>query len=182
MRLHQRLVKMSNPFKDWTPEMVKSHNSKILSSQLAKERTHEHFGGQGDKGLHAPSRKTLASRQGLTPDSPAKKRKPSYTAEQVIKWCEQHGLPRPVFEHRFHPVRKWRMDIAFWNDADKDGVAIEVQGGLWIRGGHNRGAQMKSDWEKLHEAQKLGWKMIYCEPKDLLTTETAQLVKDLLNC
>ena len=74
------------------------------------------------------------------------------------------------------------MDIAFWNDADKDGVAIEVQGGLWIRGGHNRGAQMKSDWEKLHEAQKLGWKMIYCEPKDLLTTETAQLVKDLLNC
>jgi hypothetical protein len=46
---------MSNPFKDWTPAMVEQHNKR--------------FAGQGEKGLHAPSRKMLASRQGLTPDT-----------------------------------------------------------------------------------------------------------------
>ena len=60
-------------FGDWKMATVIAYNEKVakgrLSSVLAKERTPENFGGQGDKGLHAPTRKVLDTRQGLTPDS-----------------------------------------------------------------------------------------------------------------
>ena len=159
--------------------MVKSHNSKILSSQLAKERTHEHFGGQGDKGLHAPTRKTLASRQGLTPDAPAKKRKPSYTAEQVIKWCKQHGLPEPVFEHKFAESigRKWRFDLA-WK---KELVAAEIQGGIFIQGRHTRGASLLKEWEKLNAACAFGYRVLFFSPTQLLTDYGAETIKKALS-
>lgn len=63
------------------------------------------------------------------------------------------GLPQPVREHRFHPTRKWRFDLA-WVDL---ALAIEFQGGNWVHGGHNRGAQQQKDFEKLNEAQACGW-------------------------
>ena len=170
-----------NPFSNWTIQQVEAFNAKTvtgrLSSELAKEKI---YGGQGDKGLHAPSRKILVTRQGLTPDAPKKKRKPAYTPEQVIEWCKQHGLPEPVFEYKFHPTRKWRIDI-FFNPKAGVGVALEVCGGLWVFGGHSRGMAQKRDWEKWMEAQRMGWKMAWCEPKDLLTKQTADIIRGLLN-
>jgi hypothetical protein len=40
------------------------------------------------------------------------------------------------FEHRFHPVRRWRFDAAF--PARK--VAVELDGGIFAAGRHTRGA------------------------------------------
>ncbi len=60
-------------------------------------------------------------------------------------------------------------------------VALEVDGGIWIGGGHNRGAQMKKDWEKRNAAAVLGWRILYVEPRDLCTVETANLVKGCLD-
>ena len=82
------------------------------------------------------------------------------------------GAPAPEFEWRFHPERKWRMDIAWPGQK----VAIEVDGGIWIAGGHNRGAQMKKDWEKRNAATAMGWKVFHCEPRDLCRDEFAKLV------
>lgn len=59
-------------------------------------------------------------------------------------------------------------------------VYLEIQGGIWIRGGHNRGAQMKKDWEKYNEATALGWRPIFVEPKDLMAKETADLIRRAL--
>jgi hypothetical protein len=103
----------------------------------------------------------------------------------VREWCKRYDLPEPVFEYRFHPERKWRMDIAWIVPEPLDQafylkVCLEIQGGVWILGGHSRGAQMKKDWEKWMAAQVMGWKMAWCEPKDLLTEAMANTIKELL--
>ncbi len=58
-----------------------------------------------------------------------------------------------IREYRFHPTRLWRFDFAFPGEL----VAVEVQGGIHIHGGHTRGAQYEKDREKMNEAQLLGW-------------------------
>jgi hypothetical protein len=59
-------------------------------------------------------------------------------------------------------------------------VYLEVDGGIWIKGGHNRGAQMKKDWEKRNAATILGWRGLWVEPKDLCTTSTANMICEAL--
>jgi len=63
------------------------------------------------------------------------------------------GVPMPDREHRFHDSRKWRFDLA-WPSIK---LAVEIQGGSFVNGGHNRGAQQAKDYEKLNEAQRHGW-------------------------
>jgi hypothetical protein len=99
-----------------------------------------------------------------------------YTPAIVTACFTQAGLPAPVFEHRFHPTRKWRLDIAWPEHL----VYLEVDGGIWIKGGHNRGAQMKKDWEKRNAASGMGWRGLWCEPKDLLKAETVEAVRAAL--
>lgn len=62
-------------------------------------------------------------------------------------------LPDPVTEHRFHPVRRWRLDVA-WPEYK---VAVECHGGIWRSGRHTRGGGFKNDREKMNEAALLGW-------------------------
>lgn len=67
------------------------------------------------------------------------------------------GLPKPVREFRFHDVRKWRFDFAY----PENMWAIEIHGGGWVNGGHNRNAiVMWQDYEKLNTAQELGWRVL----------------------
>jgi len=80
------------------------------------------------------------------------------------------SLPIPEAEYRFAPPRRWRFDYAW--PASK--VALEVQGGVWTGGRHSRGAAMLKEWEKLNTAAGLGWRMLYCQPADLLKTETIE--------
>lgn len=89
---------------------------------------------------------------------------------------EQH-LPSPETEFRFHPERKWRFDFA-WPEHK---VALEVDGGIWISGGHNRGAQMLKTWEKENEAVCMGWRILRCEPKAVCLVATAELIRRALD-
>jgi hypothetical protein len=120
---------------------------------------------------------------GFKPVTKSTKHKPkSYNPDVVTAFFAEHGIPAPKFEFPFHPTRKWRFDIAWpWPTNNvSPRVAIECDGGIWIRGGHNRGAQMKADWEKANEAMVLGWRILRCEPKDLCTNEFAELVRRAL--
>tara|TARA_R100000734_G_C3286073_1_gene78760 strand:- start:312 stop:662 length:351 start_codon:yes stop_codon:yes gene_type:complete len=65
-------------------------------------------------------------------------------------------LPLPVKEHKFHPVRKWRFDLA-WKEHM---LAVEVEGGIWTYGRHNRAASFIKDMEKYNEACLLGWNLL----------------------
>ena len=70
-------------------------------------------------------------------------------------------------QHRFHPHRQWRFDFC-WTSHQ---LAVEIQGGLYQSrkgpGGHNRGAQMEADYEKLAEAALLGWTVVQFGPKQV---------------
>ena len=58
-------------------------------------------------------------------------------------------LPEP--EHKFCPSRRFRFD---WAWVEKK-VAVEVDGGVWLRHGGRHG--MDKDREKLNIAASLGW-------------------------
>lgn len=87
-------------------------------------------------------------------------------------FMQAHGVLVPTLEYRFHPTRKWRFDLAWVGDK----LALECQGGIWSRGRHVRGAALLKEWEKLNTAAIMGWRILYCQPRDLLTTKTADMV------
>jgi hypothetical protein len=98
---------------------------------------------------------------------------PRYDTPLFRACLAEHGLPLPMFEYQFALPRKWAMDIA-WPDA---GVFMEVQGGLFTGGGHNRGAYMLKEYEKLREAAARGWRYIPCTPDDYVLDEVLLPVK-----
>lgn len=69
-------------------------------------------------------------------------------------------LPRPVAEHRFHAVRKWRFDFAWVAER----IALEVEGGVWTQGRHTRGSGAKKDMEKYNHAASEGWLVFRTTP------------------
>lgn len=71
------------------------------------------------------------------------------------------GLPEPVREHRFHPTRRWRFDLA-WPDRL---VAVEVDGGAFVGGRHTSGAGFREDCVKVSEAAALGWRVLRVMPE-----------------
>ena len=100
-----------------------------------------------------------------------------YNPQIVTAYLKSHGIPEPTYELKFHPVRRWRFDLAW----ESQQVALEVQGGVWTNGRHSRGAAMLKEWEKLNTAAALGWRMLYCQPKDLCTMQTVEQIKDALD-
>lgn len=68
------------------------------------------------------------------------------------------GVPMPEREYRFHGTRKWRFDFAFPQPAVK--VAVEIHGGSFVNGGHNRPGQQAKDFEKLNTAIECGWRVV----------------------
>ena len=84
--------------------------------------------------------------------------------EQIIRrLCEQAHIPWPTAEYRFHPTRKWRFDFAW--EASK--VALEIEGGAWIIGRHNRAQGFLDDLHKYNAAVILGWRVLRYTPKQL---------------
>lgn len=92
--------------------------------------------------------------------------------------AEMQGLPRPVLEHTFHPVRRWRFDFSW----PRQRVALEVEGGVFMgpETGHRSIAGMKRDIEKYNEAARYGWFVLRVTPDRLYHAETHQLVRDVL--
>lgn len=76
-------------------------------------------------------------------------------------------------EFRFHPIRRWRFDFA-WVDAM---VAVEIQGGTYMNGRHNRGAAMEKEYEKLNEAAVLGWRVLFASAKTVGDGSAVEYVK-----
>jgi len=79
------------------------------------------------------------------------------------KLCDLAGVPVPVAEYRFHPLRRWRFDWA-WPEQK---IALEVEGGIWIQGRHSRGAGMVKDMDKYNTAATLGWRVLRVTPKQI---------------
>lgn len=72
-------------------------------------------------------------------------------------------FPTAVREYRFDPIRKWRFDFA-WPDQR---VAVELDGGIWTKGGHSTGSGIMRDMEKSNAAQLSGWLVLRFSDKHL---------------
>lgn len=82
--------------------------------------------------------------------------KQSLLEMQFEAQLESAGITGFVKEYKFHSTRKWRLDFCF-----KDlMLAIEIEGGSWAGGRHNRGQGFNDDCIKYAEAQLLGYTVL----------------------
>ncbi len=85
--------------------------------------------------------------------------------ELFLKQCKEAGLPEPETEHQFAKPRKWRFDFAFIVETQlllvtlRNRIAVEIEGGLYVKGGHSRGAAYEKNLEKYNEATIRGWQL-----------------------
>lgn len=119
----------------------------------------------------------------MTRSAGCAKRSPAVTSklEQIFLAelaLELHGeVLEIVPEHRFHPVRKWRFDIAI----PELRIAVEINGGIWNAGRHTRGAGQLKDYEKFNAATELGWSVFQYGPNQVrdssASLQVAQFVR-----
>jgi hypothetical protein len=88
------------------------------------------------------------------------------------------GLPEPEREYRFHPTRRWRADLAY-PDA-KPPMLIEIEGGSWINGRHNRAKGFQADLCKYNAAVGLGWRVLRYTPQQVKRMVAAIEIKNLI--
>jgi len=63
------------------------------------------------------------------------------------------GLPTPQREARLIPGRRFRWDL-HWPESQ---IAVEINGGTWIKGGHSTGKGIERDYEKSNLANLAGF-------------------------
>lgn len=88
--------------------------------------------------------------------------------ELFQKQLDQLGLPPAKREYRFCPPRRWRFDFAW----PLFKMAVEIQGGTWIHGRHNRGAGFEKECERRRWCARLGWRVFEFTGKEV-KNETA---------
>ena len=74
-------------------------------------------------------------------------------------------------EYRFHHARKWRLDFA--HPATR--IGIEIEGGTWVQGRHNRPQGFAADCEKYNSAAELGWRLFRLTP-DMINVDNVQTI------
>lgn len=79
-------------------------------------------------------------------------------------------VPGWVQELKFHPTRRWRFDYAHPDLK----IAIEIEGAVWTRGRHTRGAGYLADCEKYNTAQIMGYRVLR-----YATSQMAEMVDDV---
>ncbi len=86
------------------------------------------------------------------------------------------GIPAPTREYRFHPRRRWRFDFAW----PLYKIAVEVDGGIYCRGRHVRGAGFERDAEKGNEAVLAGWRVLHFTPRHVKSGAAVQAIETLM--
>ena len=80
-----------------------------------------------------------------------------------------------VEEYRFHPVRRWRIDVAIPTLK----IAIEYEGIFSKKSRHTTVTGYMGDIEKYNELTKLGWRLLRYHAKNY--TEITNDLTELLN-
>ena len=80
-------------------------------------------------------------------------------------------------EFRFHPTRRWRADYAHLESR----TLIEIEGGVWMGGRHNRAAGFVADTEKYFEAALAGWRVVRLVDSQLTLENLSRLVTAIRN-
>ena len=119
------------------------------------------------------SKRTIKPRK--SPQSKKTKQKqPKHDAYCLL--LRQHLNVEVVAEHRFHPTRMWRFDYAI----PEHRIAIEIDGGVWQQGRHNRPKGYIADLDKFNHAATLGWRVLKFTPQQQYTTKALRLIKEAM--
>ena len=90
--------------------------------------------------------------------------------------CRKELGVRCEKEWKFHPVRKWRFDYSI----PKYKIAIEIDGGVWTYGRHNRSTGYLADMEKFNAAAALGWVVLKFTPQQQYTRKTLEIIRQTI--
>ena len=85
-------------------------------------------------------------------------------------------LETPQSEHKFLDKRRFRFDFA-WPDRL---LAVEIEGGVWVGGRHNRGKGYENDCDKLNLSQLEGWLLLYVTTTHIARGDAAELIRKAL--
>ena len=88
---------------------------------------------------------------------------PSRLEERFLMLWKHVKGPDFEREYRFHHERRWRADFAQMEAR----VLIEIEGGIWVNGRHNRAAGFNADLEKYLEASLAGWRVFRFGPDQI---------------
>jgi hypothetical protein len=81
-------------------------------------------------------------------------------------------------EFRFHPTRKWRADFCVSSDATS--ILVEVEGGTWANGRHNRGYGMVEDIYKYNAEAIMGYRLLRFTPEMVTSGEALVAIEQAL--
>ena len=107
---------------------------------------------------------------------PTPKRLQRSPLEVLLAWQMDSAGLLYASEYRFHETRKWRVDFAF----EQAMLAVEVEGGGWINGRHNRGAGMEKDMEKYNALTLAGWRLLRFGGKAIKSGEALTTIERAL--
>jgi very-short-patch-repair endonuclease len=82
----------------------------------------------------------------------------------------------PVREYVFARPRKWKFDFAF----PEQKIAVEIEGGIWRGGRHNRATGYETDLEKYNAAVLLGWRVLRYSTDMVIAGDAIEGVSQLL--
>jgi very-short-patch-repair endonuclease len=97
--------------------------------------------------------------------------------ELLAQHIKLTGLPVPAREYRFHPRHRWRFDFAW----PRYKIAVEVDGEIYCRGRHVRGAGFERDAEKRNAAVMAGWRVLHFTPRQVKSGTAVQSIETLIN-
>lgn len=101
----------------------------------------------------------------------------AFRRRMFFEALDRAGIERPEWEYEFHPHRRWRFDYA-WPNAGR--LALEVDGGLFVNGRHNRGEAMIATMEKMNTAASEGWRVLYTTPDKLTSKVLLHFIRESL--
>lgn len=87
---------------------------------------------------------------------------------RLAEQCHALGLPPPVLEYRFHPVRKWRIDLA-WPDRL---LAVEVEGAV-----HRIHKQFDADILRQQALFFEGWRLLRIATRQVRDGTAVKLIQ-----
>lgn len=85
-------------------------------------------------------------------------------------------------EYRFSDLRRWRADYRITNRL-RNGqmMLVEIEGGLFISGRHNRGSGYQKDLDKYNHAVKLGYGVLRFSTQDVLRGRAKEFLRSMFN-
>lgn len=128
--------------------------------------------------ISKPKKRTKTLKTGDVNDTRNIKNKSKYN-DPFIQFVKQELGMELWPEFYFCTERQFRIDYAI----PQYKIAIEQEGGIFMKGnsGHSSGAGIARDMEKNNLLVSKGWRLIRRQPNEMLTIETIELIRPLID-